>query len=88
VLTVALWLDEVERVEGIDDELRDVNAAWRVAYAMTDGRELSRSERSIRSRMKLLTPADTGPVDGAAHDRTMAKLAKLARIERRTRKGQ
>jgi hypothetical protein len=87
VLTVALWLDEVERVERINAELADVNAAWHIGYAMTGGKELSKTEGAIRRRMKLNALPETGPVDGEAHDRTMAKLAKLARIERRKRKG-
>jgi hypothetical protein len=88
VLRASLALDELERVEGINRQLGEVNAAWRIAYAVNKPDELVKSERNVRSQMKLRTPADTGPVDGAMHDRTMAKLRKLERIERRKRKGQ
>jgi hypothetical protein len=78
----------VERVEGINAQLSEVGVAWRTAYAVNKPDELVKSERDIRRRMKLHAPMQTGPVDGEAFDRTMAKLRKLERIERRKRKGQ
>ena len=50
MFTASLALEEVERVEEINEQLAEVNAAWRIAYAMNKmvGAHFISSERTDR----------------------------------------
>jgi hypothetical protein len=79
-------LDELERVEGVNEQLGEVNDAWLTAYAVNKPDELSRAEYGVRRRMQL-NVVDSGPVDLAAVEKIAAKALRAERIERRKRKG-
>jgi hypothetical protein len=80
-------LDELERVEGVNEQLGEVNDAWLTAYAVNKPDELSRAEYGVRRRMPLIA-IDAGEVDAEVTAEVVAKVQRAERVERRKRKGQ
>ena len=84
VLVSSLALDELERVDGINEQMGEVSAAWLVACAVNKPDELSKAENNVRRRMKL--DQLLAEPDPATIGQVLAQRAKAERIARRKRK--
>jgi hypothetical protein len=78
-----MMLDEVERVERIEEDREGIEAAWRTAYATHDLKQLGKVTRDASQRLRLARVQDG---DRAAEMDGLARFQRVQRMLRRRAK--